>query len=141
MSADVPVGLYRTYTKLREGEEFNYDTWCANVARGRTFLSGGPIIHLSVDGHEVGDTVLMSGPGTVEVEAWAESVLPMHRLEIIKNGRVVASTGSGTAASKVSVRQLGSALLSTQCRCHPTRSRKRVEWPTPLLQRAPRFGC
>ena len=119
MSSDVPVGLYRTYTKLREGEEFNYETWCANVARGRTFLSGGPIMHFAVDGHEVGDTVQLQGAGTVEVEAWAESVLPMHRLEIVKNGRVVAATGSGSASRRLELRERiavdGDSWLAARC--------------------------
>ena len=61
MTSDVPVGIYRTYTHIPESEEFNYDNWCKNVSRGRTFLSGGPIIHLSVDGHPIGDTLQLSG--------------------------------------------------------------------------------
>ena len=92
MSSDVPVGFFRTYARLLDGEEFTYESWCENVARGRTFLSGGPIISLSVDGRQVGDTVEISGPGTVEVEAWAESTLPIDVLEIVQAGRVVAST-------------------------------------------------
>jgi hypothetical protein len=90
MSSAVPVGLYRTYARL--DDEFSYDAWCAAVRAGRTFLSGGPIIHLSVDGHEVGDTVQLSGPGTVQVEAWAESIFPLSSLEVVVQGRVVAST-------------------------------------------------
>ena len=105
MSSDVPVGLYRTYVHLREDEEFNYDNWCRNVARGRTFLSGGPIVHLAVDGHEVGDTVQMSGAGTVEVEAWAESTLPINTLEIVQAGRVVASTGSRDGARRLELKE------------------------------------
>ena len=92
MSSDVPVGLYRTYAKLGQDQEFNYDNWCKSVASGKTFLSGGPIIHLTVDGYEVGDTISISGPGTLEVEAWAESVMPIEKLEIVQAGRVVAST-------------------------------------------------
>ena len=37
MSADVPVGLYRTYVRLPEGESFDYDAWCRNMAAGRTY--------------------------------------------------------------------------------------------------------
>ena len=105
MSSDVPVGLYRTYVKMREDEEFTYDSWCKNVTRGRTFLSGGPIIHLTVDGREVGDTLSLSGPGTVEVAAWAESVIPIHRLEIVQAGRVVASTESGEGARRLELKE------------------------------------
>ena len=90
MMSNVPVGLYRTYARLLHDQEFNYENWCNSVKAGRTFLSGGPILHLTVDGREVGDTLSISGPGTVEVESWAESVLPINSLEIVLNGRVVA---------------------------------------------------
>ena len=105
MSSDVPVGLYRTYARLPGDQEFTYENWCRSVAAGRTFLSGGPIIHLSVDGKDVGDTLAISGPGTVEVEAWAESVLPVFSLEIVQNGRVVARTDSQGGARRLELRE------------------------------------
>jgi hypothetical protein len=93
MTSDVPVGLYRTYVYIPPDQDFTYETWCRNLAAGRTFLSGGPIISLTVDGHMIGDVVrLAGGGGTVEVEAWAESILPLHSLEIVQQGRVVAAT-------------------------------------------------
>ena len=119
MSSDVPVGLYRTYVYIPDDEEFNYDNWCKNVARGRTFHSGGPIIHLSVEGHRIGDTVSMSGPGTVEVEAWAESILPIHTLQIVQQGQVVASTddtkGARRLALKAQVDVKGHTWLAARC--------------------------
>ena len=105
MSNEVPVGAYRTYVYIPEDEEFNYDNWCKNVARGRTFLSGGPILHFSVDGHRVGDVAQMSGPGTVEVEAWAESILPIHRLEVVQEGRVVASTEDRNGTRRLELKE------------------------------------
>lgn len=90
MSAEVAVGQYRTYAHLGE-EEFSYEAWCAAVRAGRTFLSGGPMLHLSVDGHGIGDTVHVPGGGTVEVQARAEGVFPMHTLELVHDGRVVAT--------------------------------------------------
>ena len=118
MSADVPVGIYRTYARIPD-EEFGYEAWCRSVAAGRTFLSGGPIIHLTVDGREVGDTVEMSGPGTVEVEAWAESIFPLSTLEIVQDGRVVASTGSNGAARRLEIKEKlkvdGHTWLAARC--------------------------
>ena len=105
MSSDVPVGMYRTYVRIPDDEEFTYESWCRNVAKGRTVLGGGPIIHFTVDGCEIGDTVELSGPGTVEVSAWAESVVPMSRLEIIQEGRVVASTESDTPTRKLALNE------------------------------------
>ena len=119
MSSDVPVGVYRTYAHLGEDDEFTYDNWCKSVAAGRTFLSGGPIVHLSVDGREIGDTLELSGPGTVEVEAWAESILPINRLEIVQAGRVVASTESRDGTRRLELRERlrvdGHTWLAARC--------------------------
>ena len=99
MSSDVPVGIYRTYVYIPPDEPFTYESWCRNLTAGRTYHSGGPILDFSVDGHRIGDTVTLPGNGgTVEVSATAESILPIHTLEVVQEGRVVASTenASGT---------------------------------------------
>jgi hypothetical protein len=103
MTADVPVGMYRAYVKI--DDEFTYESWCRGMAAGRTFLSGGPMIHLSVDGCEVGDTVQLDGPGTVQVEAWAESIFPIHTLQIVQRGRVVASVEDAQGGRRLELKQ------------------------------------
>jgi len=90
MSSAVPVGLYRTYARL--DEEFSYEAWCRAVRSGRTFLSGGPLAALSVDGCQPGDTVALPGPGTVSVHATVRSIFPLRALEVVRNGEVVART-------------------------------------------------
>lgn len=104
MSGEVPVGLYRTYAYLPADEEFTYDAWCAAVRAGRTFLSGGPMIRLTVDGAAIGDTMRLSGPGTVEVEAVAESIFPIHTLQIVQAGQVVASTEEANGTRRLHLR-------------------------------------
>ncbi len=103
MSSAVPVGLYRTYAKLDDRLEdgFSYEGWCRAVRAGRTFLSGGPLVTLAVDGREPGDTVELSGPGTVRVEASVRGIFPLRSLEIVLNGEVVAKAdvGGGREAS------------------------------------------
>ncbi|MBM3935038.1 MAG: hypothetical protein FJ319_12190 [SAR202 cluster bacterium] len=103
MGNDVPVGLYRTYAKLPDGQPFNYENWCKSVAAGRTFLSGGPLIGMQVEGKEVGDTLAIKGPGTVRVEAWSESIFPIHRLQIVQDGRVVAETISKKGSRRLTI--------------------------------------
>jgi hypothetical protein len=88
MSSAVPVGLYRTYARL-DGE-FSYKAWCRAVRSGRTFLSGGPLVTLSVDGREPGGTVELPGPGTVSIHAAVRSIFPLGSLEVVRNGEVVA---------------------------------------------------
>jgi hypothetical protein len=96
MSSEVPVGLYRTYANLGD-EDFSYDAWTRAVRAGKTFLTGGPILRFQVEGAEPGDTVRISGPGSVGVSAVAESIFPIGRLEIVSNGTVVAAAdGSST---------------------------------------------
>ena len=119
MGSDVAVGTYRTYAYIPEDQEFSYENWCKSVAAGRTFLSGGPIVHFTVDGHQIGDTAQLSGPGTVEVEAWAESIFPIHRLDIVQEGRVIASTedpkGTRRLELKERVRVEGHTWLAARC--------------------------
>ena len=118
MSSDVPVGIYRTYAYMPD-QEFTYDNWCKSVSQGRTFHSGGPIIHLTADGHNIGDTMQLSGAGTVEVEAWAESIFPIHTLEIVQAGRVVASTedskGTRRLELKAQVKVDGHTWIAARC--------------------------
>lgn len=105
MSGDVPVGLYRTYAALR-GEEFTYDRWCRAVRQGRTVLSGGPLLSMTVEGAEIGDTVrLPRGGGTVEVHAVAESIFPIHCLQLVEGGRVVAEASSREGTRRLELRE------------------------------------
>jgi hypothetical protein len=101
MESSVPVGLYRTYAYLSPEEEFTYDAWCAAVRAGRTFLSGGPMIRLTVEGAAVGDILKLTGAGTVEAEAEAEGIFPLHTLEIVQQGQVVARTEEAKGARKL----------------------------------------
>jgi hypothetical protein len=52
MSAEVPVGAVRAYVHLLSDEPLSFNTWAAAVRAGRTFVTSGPILELTVDGHE-----------------------------------------------------------------------------------------
>lgn len=102
MSSQVAVGQYRTYVRIPSDEEFTYDSWCRNLRLGRTFLSGGPLLDFSANGAGIGDTVrLAPGGGTVEVTATARSILPIHTLQIICNGQVVAQADDASGAREL----------------------------------------
>ena len=45
------------------------------------------------------------GPGSVEVEAWTESVLPVFSLEIVQNGKVVARAENRKGARRLELRE------------------------------------
>jgi hypothetical protein len=106
MSNEVPVGLYRTYVHIPDDEEFTYDSWCRNMRLGRTFMTAGPIIGLTVEDSVVGDTLrLPPGGGTVEVRAWAESIFPLHTLQLVERGRVIASADSSKGARRLELQE------------------------------------
>ena len=105
MTSDVPVGVYRTYVHIPENEEFNYDNWCKYMRAGNTFLSGGPMIRLTADGQPIGSTINLPGNGgTVEVEASADSIFPIHTLQIVQAGEVVASTEENEGVHQLSLK-------------------------------------
>ncbi len=102
MSNETAVGQYRTYVRIPEHETFSYETWCRNLRAGRTFLSAGPLVGLEVDGAKIGDTLrLGAGGGTVEVRAWAASASPVHALQLVRAGQVVAETSSKRGTTRL----------------------------------------
>ncbi len=119
MSSDTPVGLYRTYARLEEGEPFSYDAWCRALRQGRTFLSGGPLLWLTVDGRQPGAEISIGAGATLEIEATARSIFPLHSLQIVEQGRVVAETvsagGSRTLHLKEQLKFSGDTWLAARC--------------------------
>ncbi|HVO71186.1 MAG TPA: CehA/McbA family metallohydrolase, partial [Aggregatilineaceae bacterium] len=92
MTAEVPVGLYRTYVHIPPDEEFNFENWCKHLRLGQTFLSSGPILRFTVNGAQIGNMLHLPGNGgTVEVQAEAHSIFPIHTLQIMQEGHIVAS--------------------------------------------------
>lgn len=71
---------------------FTYDTWIHGLRAGRTFVSNGPLIDLTVDGKGPGATVQ---PGRrVRITASVVSRIPFDRIEIIHDGHIVADQPS-----------------------------------------------
>jgi hypothetical protein len=122
MSAGIPVGGVRTYAHLGD-EEFTFANWASAVRAGRTFTTSGPLIGMLVEGRAPGSEIrLPDGGGTLEVEAWAQSVQPFHELQIVANGQVVArqTVEEGTLETRLRdrVRLDGSAWIAARCVSH-----------------------
>jgi len=119
MTSEVPVGLYRTYVYLPPDEEFTYDNWCRALRGGNTFHSGGPLIRMLVDGQPMGATLVRKGGGTVEVEAWVQSIFPVQALQIVQDGEVVAATeepkGARVLRLRASLRVSGDSWIAARC--------------------------
>jgi hypothetical protein len=89
MSSGVPVGMYRTYVQLGPGEPFSFRRWSAGIRAGRTFITSGPILRMTVDGCPIGSTLTVPRGTVVEVRCEASSTLPIQSLQLVERGRVV----------------------------------------------------
>jgi hypothetical protein len=103
MSNSKLLGKDRLYARLTPGEEFSYRNWIEAVRGGRTFITNGPLLSLMVDGRGPGavlDALQLSQK--VNVRAESHSLVPFEKLEILVNGKVVASAraeGSPSSAN------------------------------------------
>jgi hypothetical protein len=88
----VALGCVRTYARLEPNQEFGYGAWIEAVRAGRTFLTDGPLLDLTVNGCDPGAVLSLpderqSVRGAVE----GRSVTPFDCLEVLHNGAVVAT--------------------------------------------------
>jgi TolB protein len=94
-----PVGLDRVY--VHTGPTLDHGQFLAGLKAGRTFVTNGPLVTLSVLGHEPGDELQLTGSGRVPVRITLSSNVPVDHLELIMNGRVALTiplAGDRTAA-------------------------------------------
>ena len=83
------IGTPRVYVKV-DGR-FSYDRWLEGIRQGRTFATTGPVLSLKVDDQDIGATLERAAGSTVSVIAEAKSLLPITTLEIVQDGKVVAT--------------------------------------------------
>lgn len=98
-------GRERFYTRL--DESLSYGAWIEAVRRGRTFVTNGPVLELSIEGVAVGDELFLEEPreilleGRVRFDPGRDDVT---RLEVVRAGEVVSSVEEGAAPGVLSVR-------------------------------------
>jgi hypothetical protein len=116
----VALGCVRTYARLEANQEFGYGAWIEAVRAGRTFVTDGPLLSLTVNGHEPGSLLSLPGEGSVvRIEAESQSVTPFARMEVLHNGAVIAAsnaTGERPAARiEVEAQLTSSGWLAARC--------------------------
>jgi TolB protein len=84
-----PLGGSRVYVKTSGA--FTMASWLEGLKQGRTFVTNGPILGLTVNGQELGSTCQLESSGTVRVSAIVDSLVPVSSVELIVNGEVVKS--------------------------------------------------
>ncbi len=97
-----PLGFDRVYVHLPG--KFSYQEWFRALKAGHSFATNGPMLFLTADGHEPGETIQVS-PGsasrnlTVHVEAGTNGQL--DHVDVVWKGKVVRSISPAADASRV----------------------------------------
>ena len=84
-----PVGHQRVY--VRVDPPFTYQKWIDGLQKGVSFVTNGPMVFLTVGGYEPGTDLNLQNAQQVRVEAEATSQVLFEKLEIVRNGKVIAS--------------------------------------------------
>ena len=93
------IGNARFYAYV--GGQASFERWLAAVKAGHTFVTTGPVVLLTVNGHIPGDTLDVT-PGTklhISAEAFGQDKqVPLRSLELIGHSKVLARSTSGNSA-------------------------------------------
>ncbi len=93
------IGNARFYTYA--GQPFSYERWFAALRAGHTFVSTGPIVLLTVNGHIPGDSLDVASGTRLHISAEAYGhggQVPLRSLEIVGHSRVLSrATGQNAA--------------------------------------------
>ncbi|MCW5981577.1 MAG: CehA/McbA family metallohydrolase [Bryobacteraceae bacterium] len=119
MGAYMPVGANRTYAHVGD-KGLDFANWAAAVRKGNTFTTTGPLLLLQVDGKVPGDEIMLgAGGGSVEAQVEVRSAVPVHRIEIVRNGEVVASREASQGARDLKLNEkikvAGPAWIAARC--------------------------
>jgi hypothetical protein len=88
------------------GGALTYSAWLDGLRQGRTFVTDGPVLRLSVAGHAPSNDLLQLGPRATSLPVelrWA-SAEPIDRLEIVRDGAVAAVFDNQAAATHGAIR-------------------------------------
>ena len=73
------------------GAGFEYESWLAALRNGKTFITNGPVVYLSVNEQGPGSEISANPGDHVFVEIAWESHYPVRKAEILVNGRIAAT--------------------------------------------------
>lgn len=93
-----PLGQTRTYGRVTD-KPFTYGGWIEAMRAGRTVVTAGPLIDFEVEGRGPSSEV-DAERGTFRARFGIRGPGSVERVELIANGKVIASADGGTAESE-----------------------------------------
>jgi hypothetical protein len=104
MGAYMPVGTNRAYSQIGQAE-FSFSEWAKAVRKGNTFGSSARCSSSRSKATRRARRSPCQPGGTLEVGAQARSFVSFHDLEIVLNGRVVASRRASSGARELALKE------------------------------------
>lgn len=84
------AGAVRTYAACSPTGGLTPDAWFASAKAGKSFVTTGPLVELSVNGRGPGEHVkLSSRGGDVRVHGWVRSITPLQKVLLVQDGEVL----------------------------------------------------
>jgi hypothetical protein len=100
------IGSSRLYAYV--GDRLEWDNYVEAIRRGRTFVTNGPLLSLTVNGRIPGDEIqLPAAGGAVDLNASVQSIVPVEKLEVFFNGRVIVSSNGSPIRKRIPIDQSG----------------------------------
>jgi hypothetical protein len=101
-----PLGFNRVYVHL--AEKFGYRPWFRALKAGRSFATNGPMLFLTVNGKEPGDTITIPAAAAsparrLRIHAEATMAGEIDRVEIIWNGKVIKTESTPERLASLAV--------------------------------------
>lgn len=121
----VPLGFGRVYVRLPGG--FDYEDWMEGLDAGRSFVTTGPMLFATLNGHDPGRVFqrkTQECPVPFAAAGSVQSAYPLDRIEIVVNGQAAkairpqnARTGPGAYLSEFNegVRIDASSWIAIRC--------------------------
>jgi len=80
----------RVYVQMDQ-QPLTADNWLKNLAAGRSYITNGPLMELRVNQLQPGGVLKLERPAAIEIELAAYGRVNFQRIELIKNGEVIAT--------------------------------------------------
>ncbi|MEN1680840.1 MAG: CehA/McbA family metallohydrolase [Planctomycetota bacterium] len=111
------LGCARAY--VRVDGDFTYEKWIDGIRNCRTFTTSGPLLTLTVNDAEIGDTIEASSSETLTITATVRSRRAIGTLEIVSNSEVLKSESIDASEGQITVQLPAGQSRWVVARCSP----------------------
>lgn len=89
--------------------------WLSQLREGRSFITNGPLLEFTVDDHEIGDTLNLQSAADVQVVAKCTGRVDFGRLELVRNGEVIATAEATAVGGHFETQMTEQVLIDEPC--------------------------